>query len=233
MNCIAIDDEPLALDIIEDYVAKIPALTLAAKCTSAIEASEIIQNQDINLIFCDIQMPHITGIEFIKNLENKPLVIFTTAYPDYALDSYELNAIDYLVKPIAFDRFLKAVNKATEFFSLKNKKDTEETAFDFLMIKVEYRTVRVNLSDIIYIEGVKDYLKIHTPKKRYLTKNTMKNMDAKLPSSDFIRVHKSYIVALAHIDSIERHRIVFGEKRIPVGEVYKEKFHETLKKFSL
>lgn len=227
MNCIAIDDEPLALDVIEDFTAKIPFLHLAGKYTSAFEAMEILNNNKIDLIFLDINMPHISGLEFLRSIENRPMVIFTTAYSEYALDGFEMNAVDYLVKPIAWERFLKSVNKAFELYLLKQEKGRLEimNPSDFILVKADYATIKINLNEILYIEGLKDYIKIYCGRKPVLTKSTMKNMEEKLPSGNFVRVHKSFIVSLAKIDSIENQRIVIGEKRIPVGDQYKDGFN--------
>ncbi len=238
MNCLAIDDEPLALDVIEDFSGRIPFLKLAGRCTSAMEAIEIINKERIDLIFLDINMPHITGTEFIKSLESPPLIIFTTAYSEFAVEGFELNAIDYLVKPIAFNRFLKAVNKAYELFSLKQVKTVSQKATtgpeeEYLLVKADYSTVKIMLNDILYIEGLKDYVKIYRGGKPVLTKSTMKNIEDKLSGKKFVRVHKSYIVALTKIESIENQRIIIGEKRIPVGDQYRENFNRILDEYRL
>lgn len=233
MNCIAVDDEPLALNLIEDFVKKIPFLTYIKSCKNAFEAIEIIQKEKIDLIFVDINMPDVSGIELIKNIENKPLVIFTTAYSEYAIQGFELSAVDYLIKPFLFERFFKAVNKAYELFNLKNKKTnsiTEINTFtkDYIFVKADYSSVKILLSDILYIEGLKDYVKIHTKEKRILTLITMKKIEEKLPSSNFIRVHRSFIVALDKIESIQRHRIIMNNNRIPVGDSYKTDFYKRI-----
>lgn len=240
MKCIAIDDEPLALNVIKDFCSKIDFLNLEGTFTSAIDAIQIINHKKIDLIFVDIQMPHITGLEFIKSLKNPPLIILTTAYTEHALEGYTLNVLDYLVKPIPFDRFFQAVNKAYELYCLKNKptqvvSETIEssTRADYMLVRVEYSTVKVNFSDILYIEGIKDYVKIKLDGKQYLTKSTMKNMEEKLPSDTFIRVHKSYIISIPAIEKIENNRIVFGETRIPIGNNYKAAFSDTLDKYKL
>lgn len=243
MNCLAIDDEPLALNIIEEFCSKIDFLHLIKKCTSAFEAIKVLNTQTIDLIFLDIHMPDITGLDFFKSLPNPPMVIFTTAYSEFALDGFELHAVDYLVKPIPFDRFLKAVNRAYELYSLRNTENREIQQSpgqpepvvhdvinagpepNFLLIKVEYSTVRVEFQDILYIEGLKDYIKIYTTGKMLLTKSTMKNIQSRLPDKLFFRVHKSFIVSFDHIRKIENNRIVIQEKYIPIGEQYKEDFY--------
>ncbi|MBN2519102.1 MAG: response regulator transcription factor [Bacteroidales bacterium] len=239
MNCIAIDDEPLALNVIEDLCKKISFVNLVAKCISAIEAVKILNQNKIDLIFLDIQMPNITGLDFVKTLDQPPMIIFTTAYSSHALEGFELNAIDYLVKPISFERFFKAISKAYEIYNLKKNKnisqDLSETTdpVNFLMVKSEYKTVKVNLNEILYIEGLKDYLKIYIGQKPLLTKSTLKNIEEKLPPDKFIRVHKSYIVSIAHINSIANNRIIIGEKLIPVGNQYKLNFYTVIDKLKL
>ena len=238
MKCLAIDDEPLALDVIKDFVEKTSFLNLKATCNNALEALELIQNEGIDLIFLDINMPNISGIEFLKSLKNAPLVIFTTAYSEHALEGFELDAIDYLVKPIAFDRFIKAVNKAYEIYTLYNYKYKEFGAStipenDFIFVNAEYSTVKINLNEILFIEGLKDYIKIYNGPRPILTLCSMKKMENKLPSNQFIRVHKSFIVSIHHINAIERNFIVMGEKKIPIGETYKEAFYNRINDFKL
>ena len=238
MNCIAIDDEPLALDIIEDLTARVPFLTMVAKCTHALEAIEILNRSKIDLIFLDINMPYISGTEFLRTMESRPMVIFTTAYSEFALEGFELNAIDYLVKPVSWERFLKAVNKAHELYLLKEGKsrqsnDPGESNYEYLMVKADYSTLKININEILYIEGLKDYIKIYCGKRPILTKSTMINIGEKLPQKKFIRVHKSFIVSIAKIDSVENQRILIGEKRIPVGDQYKDNFNKLLNEMRL
>ena len=238
MNCLAIDDEPLALDVIENFTRKIPFLNFNGKCTSAFEAIQLINNFQTDLIFLDINMPHLSGIDFLKSIKNPPMIIFTTAYAEFAVEGFELNAVDYLLKPIAYERFLKAVNKAYELYSLKNKRISGDETLtdsptDFMLVKVDYSTVRINLSEILYIEGLKDYVKIYCGPRPILTKSTMKNIGEKLSGKNFLRVHKSYIVSISRIDSIENQRIIIGEKRIPVGEQYKDEFNKVLNNYKL
>lgn len=235
MKCIAIDDEPLALNIIKDYAGRIDFIDLVASCTNPLEAIKILNREEIDLIFLDIQMPNITGIDLIRSLGKAPQFIFTTAYSNFALEGFELNALDYLVKPFSFERFLKAVNKAYEISTLRKSKQvnvvhtTEPHEHEkFIMVKVEYSTVRLDLDEILYIEGLKDYVKIYAGKKPLLTKSTMKNMEEKLSSDTFVRVHKSFIVSASKIDSIENNRILIGEKRIPIGNQYKNDFNNFL-----
>jgi DNA-binding LytR/AlgR family response regulator len=229
LNCIAIDDEIPALDIIKEFCSKIRYVNLTGTFTNPFEAVPVINNNQIDLIFLDIVMPQISGLEFLKSLYNPPMIIFTTAFREYAFDGFEYDAVDYLVKPFAFDRFSKSVNKAFQLLKLKKPEETsvEETPgmlHGFLMVKVEYSTIRVNLNDILYIEGLKDYVKIYTEGKLILTKTTMKNILEKLPPESFLRVHKSYIVSVDKIEMIENSRIVIGNQRIPIGESYRTSF---------
>jgi len=238
MKCLAIDDEPLALDVIEDLAGKVSFLELRAKCDNAMEALNLMQKDTIDLIFLDIQMPDISGIDFVKSLGKAPLVIFTTAFSEYALNGFELNAVDYLVKPIAFERFLKAVNKAYEIYSLNEYKQkasifSGKPVDEFILVNADYSSIKINLNEIQYIEGLKDYLKIYTGPKPILTLSTMKRLENKLPTDRFIRVHKSYIVALAFIDGIEKNKIIIGTNRIPIGETYKNNFYSHINGFRL
>lgn len=226
MNCIIVDDEPLARDILETYVSQISYLTLVKSCKNAFEALAALQEQTIDIVFIDIQMPDISGVKFIETLTNPPLVIFTTAYSHYALNGFELNAVDYLLKPISLERFLKATQKAKDLFDLKHvKKPIVENENEFIFVKADYQTIKINYKDILYIEGLKDYVKIYTTKKMIMTLLNIKNILEKLPDSQFIRIHKSYIVSIAAIEKIDRNRIVFGEKRIPIGDSFKDEFH--------
>lgn len=230
MNCIAIDDEPLALDVIGEFCKGIKFLNLKGTFTNPFDAVEILNSQNIDLVFLDIHMPQITGIDFLRTLCHQPMVIFTTAYKEYAPLGFEIDAVDYLVKPFALDRFVKSVNKADMFLKLnilQNNicKNSVGVSSDFLMIKIEYNTKRVDLDDILFIEGMKDYVKLYTGSKPLLTKTTLKNIYDKLPTDRFLRVHKSYIVSLSKIDTIENNRIRIGEHRIPVGELFKTSFY--------
>jgi DNA-binding LytR/AlgR family response regulator len=229
LNCIAIDDEPFALDLISAFCSKIRYINLLGTFLNPFEAVQTLNNDQIDLMFLDIQMPHISGFEFLKSLYNPPMVIFTTAFKEYAYEGFEYNAVDYLVKPFAFDRFSRSVSKAFQLLRLKVPSDNTGEEIPpvlpgFLMVKVEYSTIRVDLLDILYIEGLKDYVKIHTEGKLILTKTTMKNIMEKLPSDRFFRVHKSYIVSIDKIDMIENSRIIIGNQRIPIGESFRTNF---------
>ncbi len=241
MNCLAIDDEPLALNVIKEFCGKVSFVNLLATCSNAVDAIKILNEQKVDLLLIDINMPHISGLEFIKTLVNPPLIIFTTAYSEHALEGFELDAVDYLVKPIPFERFLKALNKAQELYGLRTQRNQgnqaqhvpEEHTPKHMMVKVEYSMVKIDFKDIKYIEGVKDYLKIVLSGKSVLTKSTMKNIEDKLPSKQFIRVHKSYIVSLQNIEKIERNRIIYGDKYVPIGDMYKDDFYRVLDEYKL
>lgn len=235
IRCLAVDDEPLALDIIESYISKLPFLQLVTTCSSATEAMQVLQEEQVDLMFLDIEMPELTGIQFLNILKNQPLIIFTTAYPDYALEGFNQDAVDYLLKPIPFDRFVKAVTKAQERLQRSNKPAEAPAAaiipptpaapeHDFMFVKADYKTIRVDFKDILWIEGLKDYIIIQTKEQKIITLLSMNKMMEKLPNSQFLRVHRSFIVSLQKIDSIEKSRIRIGNKEIPIGEVYKEHF---------
>ncbi|HEX3384586.1 MAG TPA: LytTR family DNA-binding domain-containing protein [Mucilaginibacter sp.] len=232
IRCLVVDDEPLALHILEDYIAKMPFLELVKSTTNPIEALQLVQAGGIDLVFLDVQMPELTGIQFLRIANGKTKVILTTAYSQYALEGYELDVIDYLLKPIAFDRFYKSVQKAQTIIQpnakneIKQEQSTQQSDFlsDFIFVKTEHKIQKVYLNDILFIEGLKDYISIFTPAERIITLQNMKKMEDALPEKHFIRVHKSYIVSINKIDSIERSRIFIGDKVIPVGDTYRDDF---------
>jgi DNA-binding LytR/AlgR family response regulator len=232
MKCIAIDDEPLALDLLEDNIRQVPFLELVKSCHNAFEALEVLQNQEIDLIFVDIQMPGLTGTQFVQSLsQQKPMVIFITAYEEYALEGYSLDVVDYLLKPVSFDRFLKAVNKAQELYRLKHQETPPQSLIgDYLFVNADYSLVKVRLSEITYIEGLKDYVKIHqtSSTRPVITRLTMKALEERLPSDRFFRVHKSFIVALDKIESIRNLKIKIGAMQVPVSEHYSEEFFKVI-----
>ena len=243
LKCIAVDDEPLALDIIEDYVSKVPFLQLVKRTENAIEALQLVQAGGIDLVFLDIQMPDLTGIQFLKIASGKSNYILTTAYSQYALESYDLNVSDYLLKPIAFDRFYKAVEKVHNQLQKAEPAvvpapepiptpvaatSTNAPAQDFIFIKTEHKIQKVELDDILYIEGLKDYISIFTKNERIITLQNMKRMEETLPKGDFIRVHKSYIISIDKIESIERSRISIAAKTIPIGDTYRDEFFKLI-----
>lgn len=239
LRCIIIDDEPLALDLLEDDISKIPFLKLTHKFQSPFEALPLLKTGQVDLIFLDIQMPDITGLEFLKSLETKPLVIFTTAYDQYALDGYELDVIDYLLKPIPFDRLLKAAGKAQDYFMARNpaqkssRANEDEVYSDYIFVKSGYDIIKINISDILFIEGLKDYVKIFVPPHPILTLMNLKAIVDKLPPSKFVRVHRSYIVALEKIKAIRKNKVIIDDKEIPIGEHYKEAFYQIINERNL
>jgi two-component system, LytTR family, response regulator LytT len=231
ITTIAIDDEPLALQLVAGYIEKTPGLKLAGKFDNPVEASEFIVNNHVELIFVDIQMPDLNGIEFTRLLEKGPKVIFTTAFEKYAIEGYKLDVVDYLLKPFSYEEFLASVRKARNLISLEQKAMHKvESNEEFLFLKSDYKIRRINFNDILYIEGLKDYVKVYTRSdpKPVLTISTLKLIESKLPESKFMRVHRSFIVNLKRIETIDRSRIVFGKAYIPVSDQYKEKFQEYL-----
>ncbi|MBL7792474.1 MAG: response regulator transcription factor [Saprospiraceae bacterium] len=240
INVIIVDDEPLAQDVLETYIEKMPDLHLVKKCSNAFEANDALKNHAIDLMFLDIQMPQITGIDFLKTLSNPPLVIFTTAYPNYALEGFELNATDYLLKPISIDRFMKAVNKAIEQIHLKQKETagshipSGEPDDDYIFVKADKKLVKVNFGDIIYIEGLKDYVIIRMESSRVITLQTMKSLEDKLPVAMFKRIHRSYIVNINKIHAIIGNMIEVLEKNqakhLPIGKNYRDELLDMINK---
>ncbi len=235
INCIAIDDEPLALKQIAAYITKTPTLELAGQFENAVEAIDFLSNSKVDLMFVDINMPDLNGVDFVKSLVDPPKVIFTTAYSEYAVEGFRVNAIDYLLKPIGYTDFLKSVEKAKDWL----KKDAilpEEVNSDkdSLFIKAEYKLLRIRLEDIIFIEGMREYIQIHTKNDPpVMTLMSMKKIEEFLPEDKFLRVHRSYIVNLSQITTVERNRIVFGKKYIPVSDQYKEKFRQYIDSYFL
>ena len=232
-RCLIVDDKPLALDILTDYISKVDFLELVGSTTSALEALQIVEHEQVDLLFLDIQMPELTGIQVMKILGNKCRVILTSAYTEYALEGYEHNVVDYLLKPIAFDRFYKAVQKARHQVEAipaqvpiipQTEPKPVAKASDIIFVKTEYRIVKIRLDDILYVEGLQNYVSIFTRSERILSLRNIKKMQEQLPTSQFVRVHKSYIVSLDKIDSIERSRIFIGDAVIPVGDTYKDSF---------
>ena len=237
IKAIIVDDEPLALDVLETYIEKMPELKLVSRCTNALEANEALKSNDVDLMFLDIQMPQLTGIDFLKTLSKPPAVIFTTAYANYALEGFELNAIDYLLKPISLERFMKAVNKAIEQIELQRKDSgsvAQEDDPDYFFVKADKKLVRVKFSDIIYIEGLKDYVIIRMDSGRVITLQTMKSLEAKMPSPQFKRIHRSYIVNTNRINAVIGNMIEVMEKNqakhLPIGKNYREDLLEIINK---
>lgn len=234
INVLIVDDEPLAQDVLETHVSRMPELNLVAKCSNALEAQKALEEHSIDLMFLDIQMPQVTGVEFLKSLENPPLVIFTTAYSNYAVEGFELNALDYLLKPVSFDRFSKAVDKAKEQIALRKAAEADAEEVDHMYVKSDKKLIRVKYSDIIYIEGLKDYVIIRMEVGRLITLQTMKSLEDKLPSKIFRRVHRSFIVAIPKIHAIEGNMIEVVEKgqpkHLPIGKNYRDELLDLIDK---
>lgn len=234
-NCLIVDDEHLARTLLENYITKIPLLNLVEKCKNPLEAMAVMKTQKIDILFLDIQMPEITGIDFLKTLTDPPVVILTTAYQEYALESYQLDVTDYLLKPFSLERLLKAVNKATKLLELKKSAASnidqvkpaiyEKTSF--LNIKVDHKIKRINFDDILYIEGMKEYVAIHTKSDKFITLESLKNLQDFLPNNLFIRIHKSYIAAIKKITTLEGNQLYIENTILPIGKNYKD---EVLKK---
>lgn len=233
IKCLAIDDEPLALKQLSSYIDKTPFLEMVALCRSAFEAMEYLADNEVDLMFVDINMPDLSGMDFVKSLVQKPQIIFTTAYSEYAIDGFKVDALDYILKPISYTSFLKAANKANTWFEL-NRKQTEpvQTTQDSIFVKSEYKMVRIVFSEIRYIESSNEYIQIHlTNSETVTTLIRLKGIEEQLPKDKFMRVHRSFIVNLDQVKMIERNRIVFDEKiYIPVGDQYKERFQEFVDK---
>lgn len=231
LKCAIVDDEPLALSLMESYVNKTPFLTLEGKYSSAVQAMKELPDKQIDLLFLDIQMPELSGLEFSKMVAPTTRIIFTTAFGQYAIDGYKVNALDYLLKPISYVDFLQAANKAVQWFEISQKPKEE---IQSLFVKSDYKLVQIELKKILYIEGLKDYIKIYEEDvaKPILSLMSMKAMEDLLPSSRFMRVHRSYIVQKDKIRIIDRGRIVFGKNYIPISDSYKQAFQEFLDKRS-
>ncbi|UWY29906.1 LytTR family DNA-binding domain-containing protein [Flavobacterium sp. TR2] len=235
MKCVIIDDEPLAVELLQDFVKKVDTLELISTFNNAIDAVSFINQNNVDLIFLDIQMPHFSGIDFLNTIEKKPLVIFTTAYSDYAVEGFNLGAVDYLVKPIPFHRFLKAVVRAQQVLqpatapTLTENNNAPEIEQDFMFVRAEYENVKLNFADILFIEGLKDYVKIYTTDNKFtLTLISLIKLENLLSSKGFARIHRSYIINIKHVKSIQKNKVLISDKRIPISESYKNTFFEKI-----
>jgi DNA-binding LytR/AlgR family response regulator len=230
LNCIIVDDEPVARKGIAEYVSEVDFLNLVAQCENPIKAAAVLNEQPVDLIFLDIHMPKISGIEFLKTLKHPPLVIVTTAYPEYALEGYALDVVDYLMKPIPFERFLKASQKAFEIHSLQRlagrrsaaELDARNWHSDFFFVKCDSKFEKVFYNDVLYIEALQNYAVIHTKDRKLITYITMTSLENQLPAAQFIKVHKSYIISVSHVKAIEGNEILIGEARIPISRNLKD-----------
>ncbi len=232
INCLIVEDEPLARSLMVDYVKKVPSLNMVAACSSALDAMEILRKESVDLILLDIQMPEITGISFLKTLHKKPMVIFTTAYSEYALEGYELDVVDYLLKPVTFERFLKGIDKAAQRLKLSTHSSVSipqtnlENAPDFVFVKDGTKLVKIRLKDILYVEGMKDYVTIYTTDQKVTSLQRLKSMEEQLPDNQFVRIHHSYIVNMAAIDSIYKNEVHIGKASLPISESYRKSFKD-------
>lgn len=239
INCIAVDDEPLALNLIEEYISKIPYLNLQHKFSCAVDTLDYLKDNRTDLIFLDIQMDELSGIQLVNILKNKPMIIFTTAFDKFAVEGYDLDIVDYLLKPIGFERFFKAANRAYDKMAANESAHKNGTNIShnpdsgkFLFVKSDLKLIKINYDDILYIEGQRDYLMIHTVKDKIMTLSSFKNMETKLAGDNFCRVHKSFLVAINKISRIEKKHLIINSRTIPIGNSYASQFFSLIKKNS-
>ena len=224
LRCIAVDDEPLALELLEDNISKLPYLKLVEKCSNAMEAIRVLQVNQIDLIFLDIQMPGLTGLQFIQSLPERPMIILVTAYEKFALEGFNLAVVDYLVKPVSLERFIKACNKAWDLHQLRTRSTATGKAPDYIFVNVDYSMLKISLDDLMWVEGLKDYIKIrlHSSARPVITRMTMKSIEELLPPERFIRIHKSYIVSISFITAVRRSTVMMGSEELPVSPTYQD-----------
>jgi DNA-binding LytR/AlgR family response regulator len=232
IKTIIVEDEPLAREGLMNYIHDVDFLSIVHVCEDALEANRILGSEKVDLMFLDIQMPKITGIDFLRSLKQPPMVVMTTAYPNFALQGYELDVLDYLVKPFPFERFLRAANKARDFFELKNRSADPAAAQtqDYFFVKCDHRYEKIHMKDILYVEGMENYVSIYTSSQKYVTLLRMKNVEAILPPRDFVRIHKSFIVSRKAISSIDGNEVVVSGKRLPISREKKSEILERLLK---
>lgn len=238
INCLIVDDEPLAIDVLDSYVQRVDGLEVVGKCSNAVQAFDYVQKGGIDLLFLDIQMPKLNGLEFLSTLKNPPKVVFTTAYRDYAIEAFEVDAVDYLLKPISFSRFLKAVSKTHQLMqpapsmapalAVHMEERVHLQAMEFIYVKADKKTVKVYLKDILYIESLKDYVMIHTPTKRITTKQKISYLEQKLPEEHFIRIHRSFIISVDKIEAFSPSSIDIHGQELPIGRSYKSEVSKLL-----
>jgi two-component system LytT family response regulator len=235
IRCIVVDDKPLAIDVLKHYITKVPSLSLSLSTVNPLEALNKVLAGEVDLVFLDIQMPELSGLQFMQIVKGKCFVVLTTAYAEYALEGFEHDAVDYLLKPVSFERFYKAVEKVQLVFNglneannSVNKTLAKGKEVDYIFVKTEYKLVRVNVADILYVEGLQNYVMIYTATEKITSLQTMKKTEEQLPADQFIRIHKSFIVAINKITSIERNRVNIGDRMIALGEVYREAFYKAI-----
>lgn len=226
ITCLIVDDEPLARNLMTEYVRKVNYLRLVRACSSALEAMEVLRSTPVDLMFLDVQMPQLTGLAFLKSLQRKPQVILTTAYSEYALEGYEHDVADYLLKPITFERFLKAVDKASSRLSKPQDTQPEEQTPDYIFVKDGTKLVKIRWDEILYVEGLKDYVTIHTPQQKVVSLQRLKALEEQLPGNRFMRVHNSFIISLDAIRTIQKDKVQIAEAWIPIGDTYRKGFRE-------
>jgi len=232
INCVVIDDEYPAIQQMEDYISRVPFLRLLKSFNNAIEPLNFLQSNPVDVLFLDIEMEGFSGLQLIKVLQHKPKIILTTAYDQYALKAFDLNVSDYLLKPISFERFIQSIDKLFDLFVQEKPPDTSANQYrrDYFFVKTEYRMQRIDFDDILFVEGMKEYLRIHTKTEKIMILESFKNLEESLPSEQFVRVHKSYLVALNKIDRIEKNRITIGKTLIPISETYRDAFFMLVKR---
>jgi two-component system, LytTR family, response regulator len=226
ITCLIVDDEPLARNLMTEYVRKVGFLKLVKACSSPLEALEILRSTPVDLLFLDVQMPGLTGIAFLKSLQKKPHVILTTAYSEYAMEGYELDVADYLLKPITFERFLKAVDKVSTRLARPQESAPVEPSADYIFVKDGTKLVKIRWDDILYVEGLKDYVTIHTLQQKVVSLQRLKSLEEQLPGQKFMRVHNSFIISLNAIKAIQKDKVQIAEAWIPIGDTYRKAFKE-------
>ena len=231
IRCLIVDDEPYARKLLEEFIQKLPELTLVGVAADALSARNVLSKQKVDVLFLDIQMPDLTGIDFLKSTSHKPLVIFTTAFAEYALEGFELDAVDYLLKPFDFNRFLKSVNKITERMDLGSRKQEKESGKekDFLFVKDGYKLVKVDLKSVIYLKGSREYVTFVSNSSKVMSLLSLKDLEEDLPS-DFVRIHHSFIVRIDAIQSISKEEVTIGGESLPIGATYKKRFLDKIER---
>lgn len=235
MKCLVVDDEALARRLLADYISKIPNIELVDVCMNALDAQTVLENKQVDLMFLDIQMPELTGLDFLKSLKHRPLVVFTTAYAEYALQGFELEVIDYLLKPIPFDRFFQAVNKAKAYREnqIKTSAELEGNDKDYFFVKADYKIIKINYKDVDFVEGLREYVQIHTSQGKVITLLSMTKLEEVLPSADFMRIHRSYIININKIDLVQGNMVVIGNHQLTISKSQRERFMKRINKDGL